>query len=400
MKKYKVALITNIPSPYRIPLFEKMAEHQSIDLYVYFNAVTEENREWNVELSDKFKYKILPCFGLNLSYWSKDKDFYNYHINPSIIQELIKNDYDVVIAGGYSSFAAQISFFQSKLRGTPYILWSGGTINDTSPLRTISLPLARFIVRHSNAFVAYGTRAKEYLITLGAFPEKIFIAYNTVDIDFYMQQSVKFKASKNKLKDRLGIKNEMIVLYVGRIVELKNVRTLIKAYSELKNELDVALLIVGDGMQKSKLRNMCIEESIDDVFFVGFKQKEEILVYYAISDLFVFPSTKDIWGLVLNEAMASGLPVITTDKVGASVDLIEEGVNGYVVESGDIEELHEAMRKILLKPEVRSRMGKASKEIIESRFTINDAVNGFIEAIAYVVNKRGCRNRERDEFQG
>ena len=125
MKEYKVALITNIPSPYRIPLFEKIAEHPSIDLCVYFTAVSEKNRKWTVELSDKFKYKILPSFTLEY----RGNDLFSYHINLSIIQELIRNDYDVVIAGGYSSFTTQISFFLCKIRKIPFILWSGGTIN-------------------------------------------------------------------------------------------------------------------------------------------------------------------------------------------------------------------------------------------------------------------------------
>ena len=132
---------------------------------------------------------------------------------------------------------------------------------------------------------------------------------------------------------------------------------------------------------------MCIENKISNVFFVGFKQKEELSQYYAISDLFVLPSTQEVWGLVLNEAVACGLPVITTDKVGASTDLIKDGVNGYVVESRNAEHLCDAMKKVLLDPEVRSRMGKASKEIIENGFTINDAANGTIEAVNYVMNR-------------
>ena len=383
MRRYKVAIITNIPSPYRIPLFEKIAEHTSVDLCVYFTAISEGNREWSVELSDRFNYKILP--GFTLKYLGKD--IFSYHINLSIIQELIRNDYDVLIASGYASFATQISFFLCKMRKVPFILWSGGTINEPSLLRKMSLPLAKLIVRNSDAFIAYGTRSKEYLMYLGAPPEKIFSAYNTVDTDFFMQRCSEFRAAKDDLKDKMGIKNKIVVLYVGQLIERKDIKTLINAYSKLKTELDAALLIVGDGAQKNELKNLCIENKISNVFFAGFKQKEELSQYYAISDLFVLPSTQEVWGLVLNEAMACGLPVITTDKVGASVDLIKDGVNGYVVESRNTEQLYYAIKKVLLDPEVKSRMGKASKEIIENGFTINDAANGFIEAVNYVMNR-------------
>jgi glycosyltransferase involved in cell wall biosynthesis len=380
MKKYKVALIHNIISPYRIPLFEKIAEHPSVDLCVYFTAISEANREWTVKLSDKFKYKILSCFTLKY----RGKDLFSYHINPSIIQELVRNDYDVVIAGGYASFATQISLFLSKLRNIPFILWSGSTINEPSLLRKISLPLVKFIIRHSDAFIAYGTRAKEYLEYLGASSEKVFIAYNTVDTDFFMQRCSQLKAQKSELKDKIGIKTKKVVLYVGQLIERKNVKTLIKAYSKLKDELDVALLIVGDGPQKNELKNLCIEDNINDVFFVGFKQREELPQYYVMSDLFVLPSTQEVWGLVLNEAMASGLPVITTNKVGASVDLIKNGENGYVVESGNTEQLYKVTKKILSDPELEERMGEKSKRIIEKGFTYENMVDGFRSALNLV----------------
>lgn len=377
MKKYKVAIVTNIPSPYRIPLFEKIAEHPAINLFVYFTAMTDKNRKWVMRLSDKFRYKVLPGFTLRYH----GKDLLSYHINLSIIKELIRNDYDIVIAGGYASFATQISFFISKLRNIPSILWSGGTINEPSLLRKISLPLAKFIVKHAEACIAYGTRAREYLISLAASPEKVFIAYNTVDTDFFMQRCSQLKSKKDELKNKMGIKNKITVLYIGQLIERKNVKYLLKAYSKLKDGLDVALLIVGDGDQKNELKDLCIKDNINDVFFVAFKQKEELPQYYAMSDLFVLPSVQEVWGLVLNEAMASGLPVITTNKVGASVDLIKNGENGYVVEPSNTEQLYEAMKKILSDPKIRESMGKRSQEIIEEHFTPEHSAKGFILAV-------------------
>ena len=129
MKKYKVALVTNIPTPYRIPLFEKIAEHPSVDLCVYFTAASEKNRKWFVELSDKFKYKIMPGFSLRY----RGKDLFSYHINPSVIQEFIRNDYNVVIASGYASFATNISFFLCKnvtfIRKSGLQLWKKKEMN-------------------------------------------------------------------------------------------------------------------------------------------------------------------------------------------------------------------------------------------------------------------------------
>lgn len=382
-KKTKIMLIHNIITPYIIPLFNRLASMPQIDLYVYFMAASEKNRKWIPELGSQFKYKVLPGFSLNFF----AKDLFSYHINLSIIWELIRNHYDIILSAGYASFTNQIAFFYSKICKKPFILWSGSTINEPSSLRKVSLPLVKFIVRHSDALIAYGTRAKDYLIHLGASPERIFVAYNTVDVDFLGQQSSKLKIKKKELKDELGIRNKAIVLYVGQLVERKGVKYLLKAYAQLKGEFDVALLIVGDGIQKNELEDLCAKEDIQDAFFVGYKQLEELPAYYAASDIFVLPSTEEVWGLVLNEAMACGLPVITTDKVGASVDLIKEGVNGYVVEAKNVERLYQAMKKILSNPELKQSMGNKSQQIINDGFRLEDAKQGFANTIDYIASK-------------
>lgn len=381
MKKYKVALITNIPAPYRIPLFEKISEHPSIDLYVYFTAMSEENRKWVVEMDNKFKYKILPGFTLRY----KGKDLFNYHINLSIIKELIRNDYDILIVGGYASFATQISFFLSKLRNISFILWSGSTVNEPSLLRKVSLPLAELIVKHSDAFIAYGTRAKDYLVSLGASPEKIFIAFNSGSTEFFKKRTIKAKIKNLELKNKLKIEKKKIVLYVGQLIERKGVKYLIKAYEKLKKEDDnICLLIAGDGPQKEKLLNMCQQNKIEDVKFVGFIQKDKLHFYYSVADVFVLPSIYDPFAIVLTEAMACGLPIIHTHEGGASVDAIKNGVNGYIVNAKNVGQLYEAIKKILSNQDLREKMGEESKRVIEERFTYEHMAEGFWKGIEYV----------------
>ena len=108
MKKYKVALIHNIIAPYRIPLFEGLANHPSVDFFVYYCSSTHKERKWDVSENDKYNYLILPGITIELS-------GIIYHINPSIVRMLIKEKYDAVIIGGYSDFTTQTAFFLSKL---------------------------------------------------------------------------------------------------------------------------------------------------------------------------------------------------------------------------------------------------------------------------------------------
>lgn len=382
MKKTKIAIIDTMIRPYRIPLFSRLADIPNVDLHVYFMAASEKNRRWKPKLSGQFKYKVLPDFPINFYI----KDPFSYHINPSIIWELIRNDYDIILSLSYATFTNQVAFFYSKICKKPFILWGENTMNQPSFLRKVSLPLVKFMVRHSDALIPCGTRAKEYLIYLGASPEKIFTACYTVDTDFFKLQSSKLKTRKEKLKDEVGIKSREVILYVGQLIERKGLKYLLRAYSRLKDDFDVALLVVGDGYQKKELKDLCLKENIEDVFFVGFKQLEELPKYYAISDIFVLPSTEEAFGLVKNEAMACGLPVIATDRDGGSVDLIKDGVNGYVVEAKNVEQLYQAMSKILSHPELKQSMGNKSQQIIDGGFSLDHAKQGFISAIDYITS--------------
>lgn len=382
-KKNKLALVQNIISPYIIPLFSQFAAAPQVDLQVYLMALSEKNREWVTKLSGEFKYKVLPGFSLNFF----SKDLFSYHINPSIIWELTRNRYDIIFSSGYASLTNQLAFFHAKLCKKPFILWSESTINEPSFFRKVSLPLVKLMVRHSDALVACGTRSKEYLIQLGVVPDRIFTAYCTVDTDYFKRQSRELKNQREKLKDETSIKNKTIVLYVGQLIERKGLKYLLKAYSQLKGEFDVALLLVGGGKQKSELENLCLKDNIEDVFFTGYVQLDDLPRYYVISDIFVLPSLEETWGRVMNEAMACGLPVIGTDKAGASADLIKDGVNGYVVEDKNVEQLYQAMRKILSNPELKQSMGSKSQQMIDARFKIEHAIQGFTRAIDYVISK-------------
>lgn len=266
-------------------------------------------------------------------------------------------------------------------------MWSTSTMCEPSRLRSISLPLVKLIVRHSDACIATGKRSKEYFIHLGADKKRIFTAIHTVNIDHFRRVSQLTKKEKFEMKRSLGIKTEKVILYVGQLIERKGVKYLVEAHNQLRKEYDnVSLLILGYGYQKRELKKLCRSHNVPDVYFVDHVEIGEMPKFYGIADLFVLPSRQDTWGLVLNEAMACGLPVITTNKVGASVDLVREGVNGYVVVEENAGELYGAIKKIVIDSSLREKMGQESYRIIQ-RFSIDSAVNGFLSAIDYVMSQ-------------
>jgi glycosyltransferase involved in cell wall biosynthesis len=382
MKKYKVALIHNIISPYRVPLFEGLSEHPFIDLFVYFCAKTHKERQWSIPQSNKYNYEILS--GVTLEFLG-----IIYHINPSIILKLIKEKYDVIIIGGGTDFTTQAAFITSHLLKTPMILWSEGTSGTQSLLGKIISPITRYITRHATACIAASTSAKDFFIANGACPEKVFIPPNTVDTEFLKKESLEYSMRKNELKRKLGVKNDKIILYVGQLIRRKGIGYLLFGYKKLKEEYaDVGLAVVGSGPLKEELMKICQTENIKDVYFFGFVQQKELPMYYSLADLFVLPSLRETFGLVINEAMACGLPVITTKAVGAR-DLIIQRESGFIVDEANADQLYLAMREITSNEELSSKMGEKSLEIVEREYNIEQAVKGFVSAIEYA-----CMNKK------
>jgi glycosyltransferase involved in cell wall biosynthesis len=360
-----------------MPLFQKLSEVPSIDLEVYFLSESAPNRRWSVDRSYEFRHKVLP--GVTLSYHGRD--LFSYIINPTTPLELVRSRCDLVVSSGWLDFACQAAFFASKAWGKPYILWAESTINEPSWRRTASLPLVKMMVRGAYACIACGTRSREYLRHLGADAEKVFTAINTVDVDHFRSGSQLTQVERAGLKRELGAEGRQVILYAGQLIERKGLRYLLEAYGVLRRELaDLSQVIIGHGPQEGQLKRFCVQEGMQDVHFLGYRDPDEMPRYYGISDLFVLPSTEEAWGLVINEAMACGLPVITTDRVGASPDLIEDGVNGYVVEAANVSQLDGAMRRVLEDPGLRERLSEGSKTRIRN-FGLAQSVDGFVSAI-------------------
>ena len=380
MKKNKVAILHNIISPHVIPLFERLGKQKEMEIKVFFCSESEGNRIWNTDVGNKFAYKILPKFKIEL----RGGDLFTYFINPTVIFELAKYNPDIIISAGWDLFSYQIALFYAKVFGKKFILWSGSTKFEPSWRRTLAMPLVKLMIAGSDAYIVYGTRAKEYLISLGAKPEKIFIAYNTTDINFFKNEVDKWREQKTKIKKELRIKTSKVVLYVGQLIERKGIRYLIEAFRKIKQEMaDVSLLIVGYGTMESELKALVKRKKIPDVVFAGGVEWRQTPKFYAVSDVLVMPSLEEVWGLVINEAMVAGLPVIGTDIAGASADLIKDGKNGFVIKEGSVGEFFQALKTILESESLAKTMSVNSLSFIKN-FAPERAMSGVLGAISFV----------------
>jgi|LFRM01.2.fsa_nt_gb glycosyltransferase involved in cell wall biosynthesis len=386
MEKCRVAIIHNIIAPYRIPVFEELAKNPLVDLRVFYCAETHSHRNWEVNSCDTYDYTILSGTCVQVGR-------IKYHVNPSIVRELLHGNYDVIILGGCCDFTTQLAFIVSKLAKIPLILWSEGINSAQSKLGKLVSPLTNRIVASVDAVIVPGELSRQYHIECGAMPERVFIAPSVVDNEFYIRQYNRLRSEKNQLKKDREIKHDKVILYVGQLIERKGIQYLVSAYKLFKRDNnDACLVIVGDGPIRDNLQEICIKQKIDDVIFTGWVSEKEKVIYYSIADVFVLPTLEDVWGLVVNEAMCCGLPIITTNAAGCSIDLVENGYNGYIVDSGDAEQLYYALLNAFESPVKHDQMRIRSLEKIQRDFSVDATVNGFLSAIQYVKG----RNNEAD----
>ncbi len=382
-----------------------------IKLYFIYNTAMWYRRSFIKELSETYNIKFIfthmqvcreiygvepfeKCEWLESLNYMTLKNYFNF-LKPhgiafGIIKESMGN-YDLISGGSWDSISEIIEtifvYAIAKFRRKPIILrrenWDWYKNSNKNKILKV---IFKNITRSADALVVPGTKHKEYFISLGSLPEKIFIMPNACDISIKDGDHIK----KEKLRDKFKIGEKKVILYVGRLVKQKGVDYLLKAFAKYKKENnDIVLVIVGNGECRNKLEILSKDLKIDDsVYFIGHIEYDNLPAYYLLCNVCVVPSITyriaDAWAFVVNEAMYFGKPVIATEAVGAAYDMIENGKNGYMIPEKDSYSIYIAMKKILSDPELEIKMGYVSKKIIEEGFMEQNMVEGFSKAVKYL----------------
>lgn len=387
--RVRILLLHNIVAPYRLPLFQKLSE--KLDLHILFCKSQRKDRLWTDLLKNySFKYEIL----YNITFPKGD-----FVINPSLLFKLLTNPYQVYIAGENfeNILSILLVLLVAKLFRRSFILWSGVIKSSYIPPHSNSFlwgirqilvkQYRRFLYRFANSFIAYGKMSKRYLMLNGVSEEKIHFGTQVININ-HVEETSSLNVY-NELKDK------KILLFLGYFKKRKGIEYLIKAYFTLNRE-DTILVLAGDGEEIENLRSMA--KGRDDIIFPGYVEGEEKAFWYSIADIFILPTLHDPWGLVINEAMTYGLPIITTERAGCSIELIKG--NGFILEAENTEELCSILNKMLDDDELREKMGKKSKEIIK-HYNLNYAVNTFVNAIKFAIkHSLSSCSRQPQYFRG
>lgn len=354
-----VVVIHNVISPHITPVFQALAK--KVHLTVLYCAESEDNRSW-AEKPTGFEYQVLSHWSLKL----QGKDLFTYFINPGILSALQKLQPDVVVIAGWDLPTYQITAVYCALKHIPYILWSGSTHYELSWRRTIARPLVQLIIAGASGFLAYGLRARDYLLSLGADPAKVTIAYNTTNLEKYGKAARTIQQQARKLKKQLKLEQKVTILYYGQLIERKGVDVLIRAFAQLKKKIpNAALIIVGSGPDEAGLKKLVAQLQVSDITMHPNPGDDGIVAYYHAADIFVLPSHEEVWGLVVNQAMVAGLPIIVSNKVGSATDLVIDGETGYVFPDGSTDYLTQKLIELLQDKRLRQKLGFQAKKRIQ-----------------------------------
>ena len=344
----RVALLTEIPAPYRIPLFNALAER--VDLRVLFLRERHEGHLYELHRDEMaFEWRVLPGVELTVrSHW--------FVLNSSVTGRL--RHADAVVLGGWNQLAFWEAIIWCFLRRVPTIVWVESTAHDERSGR--HEPLKRLLLRAVTRFVVPGVASREYLEHLGIRAERIAVAPNAVDPTIF------------GATNRSRTSGPCRIITVARLSPEKGVDVLVRAVADLPVEVVVA----GSGPEEDRLRAL----AGPNVTFLGNVERDELPQLYADADIAVVPSRSDTWGMPLNEAALAGLPLVASSVVGGSRDLIEEGVNGFRVPPDDPGALREVLLRLVEDEPLRRAAGQRSREIA-GRFTPDAWADAVTKAV-------------------
>ena len=332
----RVLVLSEIPTPYRLPLYRLLARSGAVSLEVVFLAEGEPDRPWQLDdLFAEVPHRVLKGVAPRIR---TRRNTFVYELNPGILRLLRSEPWDVVVIGGYAVFAEQVAIAWAQATRTPYVLHSESHLGKPRR-RTVraakSLVVPR-VVRGAAAGLAVGTRAARYLEAYGMPPGRIRIVPNTVDVAAFRARAEAARGDAAGWRARLGLP-ERFLLFAGRLVEAKGLLDLLRALDTLGDDSPM-LIVAGDGPLRDEV------ERSSHALPLGFQDEDALIALYALADAFVLPSHDEPWGVVVNEALACGTPVVVTDAVGAAEDLVVDGVNGRIVPAGDVAALAAALR--------------------------------------------------------
>ncbi len=304
--KLRVLWLTNIATPYRIPVWQWFSSQ--VHLTVGLLSNTEQNRWWNFTKED---------IGIDAQFL--DVRAIRYHersiyLPSRSLRKLLNREWDVIILGGWESPAYLYALMVAKLKGIRTVSHYGSTSKSHLHSKGIVDLVRSKFYRAIDAHASYGTSATVSLVSMGVNPKRIFTGFNSVD-------HALFNAEAKRLREKSNPDGGHNFLYVGQLLERKNISNLVLAFDRMCTPED-SLRIVGSGPYEAELSKLIKElDCSSQITITGPKLGDELFQEYAQANTLVLPSTNEVWGLVVNEALASEIHVVVSRNCGVADDV-------------------------------------------------------------------------------
>lgn len=377
----RLAWVVSTPTPYKEPFFEALAARDEVDLHVMFLRWDDPQRPWELDEQQRYHYTALRGFGIRRSL--KRKSY--LRINFSILGALRRNRSDAVVVCGYDHPTLWFAMLYCLITRTPFL--QQGESHTQKPRGRLKEWLKRRllfpVLRRSEGAFATGKGARDYWKSVGIPAERIYTVANTPNVPLIQTQAQQARGTRDELRLELGCDDRRVAIFVGRFDRVKGIDVLMDALRQIPEDDRPMVWLVGDGPLQAEIDRQ-VEEHRLPVKILGFRQPAELPKLYVAADYFVLPSRHEPWGVVVNEAMACGLPLVLSSQVGAGFDLLQEGenLNGFSFKSESSEDLAQVLARMSeLSISQLQAMGQASERLI-AHWTPDESADNVVSCLS------------------
>jgi glycosyltransferase involved in cell wall biosynthesis len=388
---YRLAIVTTHPVQYHGPWFRKLAAHPQVDVTVFFccdhgvkvgyDPGFGQSFAWDTPITDGYKHEFVP----NIHPHPGPQSFFS-RTNPALWQRLSRTNFDAVLVLGWAFASTWLSVAAARAHGVGILLHAESNLGPPGrPLwkELLRRRVLRDLFARCDAFLAVGQLSAELFHSYGAPQGRVFVTPYAVDNEFFEQERLRMLPQRVALRAALGVDDERpIIVTSGKLIERKAPLELLDAFVHARRSVEAKLVFLGDGELRPAIERRAHAAGVgDDVIITGFKNQRELGGVYVAADVMVLPSRYETWGLVVNEGMLFGLPVVCSDMVSCHHDLVVQGETGEVYPSGDVMALSDTLTRLLASPEVLHRMGVAGRGRIAS-WSYDACVVSTVQALA------------------
>ena len=388
-KKIKLGVVSSHPIQYQAPWFRKLAER--VELTVMFAHQLDAKAQgkgfgkvfvWDVDLLSGYRYEFLK----NVARTPDTSRFFGCD-TPAVAERIKDEKFDAVILMGWNLKSYWQASVMCRKHGIP-VLVRGDSQLDTPRSKAkqwIKKVVYPFLLRRFDGFLCVGSRNREYIKHYGVEDSRIFSAPHFIDNDWFAARAA--EGDRDRIRSQWGCReNEVVVMFVGKFIREKRPLDLILAIESMVENERPLLVLVGSGKLEPDLKNAASRTGIR-VVFSGFKNQSELPECYAAADALALPSDSDTWGLVVNEAMACGVPAVVSAACGCSPDLVEDGVTGFTYPSGNVESLAICLKEIVRRTLSGHDWGPSLREKMKD-YSVQNCTNGTIHAVYKLIQDR------------